>query len=148
MKTTRVMLAATIAAAGGVLAGCEQPAPAITVFSGTNSVRASALCWAFDADALEPGQCARDIVTGESTGDAPALEVLPGNTVGISVDKSVAKEGWIVSIAGQQLLDRPITSTYFRFTFPNQQLPERGFALQVLAGGDQLRGVWAVRLVP
>lgn len=148
MNPSRVMLAAALALTGGTLAGCEVPAPAITVFSGTDSVRASALCWAFDAEQLEPGQCARDLITGESTGDAPSLEVIGGNTVGISVDKSVAAEGWVISVAGQQLVERPIEGTYFRFTFPNQQIPEDGFALQVLTGDNQLRGVWAVRLVP
>lgn len=148
MKRSRVVLAAALVATGGVLAGCEQPSPAITVFSGTSSVRASALCYAFDAPTLEPGQCAREIISGDSTGDAPSLTVRPGNTVGISVDKAVAKSGWVISVAGQQLVGEPLTETYFRFTFPNQQLPERGFALQVLGGEDELRGVWAVRLVP
>jgi len=148
MRTSHVLLAGTVALAGGILAGCDQPPPSITAFSGSDSVRSPALCWAFDTGALTSGQCAREIISGEQIGDAPQLPVGAGNVVGISVDTAIAEAGWIPAIAGQRLVETPITDTYFRFTFPSAQLPEQGVGLQVLAGSSQeLKGVWAVRLV-
>ena len=147
MRTSRWALAGALAVTGTVLAGCEQPPPSVTVFSGSTSVRTAALCWAFDAPALRPGDCAQDIVAGSQVGDAPQLRVSPGNVVGISVDEAVAQEGWVPAIGGQRLVNTPITDTYYRFTFPQAELPAQGLGLQVLAGsGNQLRGVWAVRL--
>lgn len=148
MRTSRVLLAGVVAVAGGALAGCEQPTPGITVFSGTDSVRTSALCWSFSEAALGASECARDIISGADIGSAPQLGVSAGNVVGISVDPVIAERGWVPAIAGQQLLTTPITETYFRFTFPSGQLPANGVGLQVIAGesGD-LQGIWAVRLV-
>lgn len=147
MRTARVVMAGVIAVSGGVLAGCEKPPPSITVFSGTNSVRASALCWSFSGEPLAAGQCAQDIISGAELGGAPSLPVNAGDVVGISVDTQIAQQGWVPAVAGQRLLNRPITETYFRFTFPAGQLPEDGLGLQVIAGqsGD-LHGVWTVRL--
>lgn len=148
MRTGRVVLAGVIAVTGGLLAGCEKPAPGISVFSGSDSVRASALCWSFDGQPLTADQCARDIISGTDLGDAPQLSVTAGNVVGISVDKAVAEEGWVPAISGQRLLNEPTKETYFRFTFPSGQLPANGLGLQVIAGQDgDLHGVWTVRLV-
>lgn len=144
----RWVMTSVMALSGLVLAGCEQPAPGITAFSGTNSVRTEALCWAFDEDSLAPGDCARDIIVGSELGGAPQLPVAPGTVIGISVDSKVAEDGWVPSVGGQRLVNTPLTETYYRFTFPQTELPEDGLGLQVLAGPQtQLRGVWAVRLV-
>lgn len=148
MQFSRALLAGALVVAGAALTGCEKPAPAISVFSGTSSVRAPALCWSFSGAALDNQQCSRDILSGAELGRAPQLPVRAGNVVGISVDSAVAKKGWIPSIAGQPLANQPITDTYYRFTFPSAQLPENGVGLQVTAGRDgELLGVWAVRLV-
>ncbi len=148
MPKRRWTLAAVVAIGCGVLAGCEQPPPGVTAFSGTSSVRVPALCWAFDSPTLESGECAQSIVAGSQLAEAPQLQVRPGNVVGISVDKAIAEEGWVPAIGGTNLVNSPITDTYFRFTFPSAQLPSQGVGLQVLAGSDaQLRGVWAIRLV-
>ena len=144
----RLLMAAVMALAGVGLTSCEQPAPGITAFSGTNSVRTEALCWAFDAESLAPEACARDIIVGSELGGAPELPVAPGTVVGISVDTAVAEDGWVPSLGGQRLVNTPLTETYYRFTFPQAELPEDGLGLQVLSGPQtQLRGVWAVRLV-
>lgn len=148
MHTGRVVLAGVIALTGGLLAGCEKPTPGVSVFSGTQSVRTSALCWSFDDGPLTAGQCARDIISGENLGQAPELSVTAGNVVGISVDPAVAEAGWVPAVAGQRLLNEPINETYYRFTFPSGQLPPSGLGLQIIAGQDgDLHGVWAVRLV-
>ena len=72
----RWVMASVMALSGLVLAGCEQPAPGITAFSGTNSVRTEALCWAFDADSLAPGDCARGHVTRASL-RSPSVSLHP-----------------------------------------------------------------------
>lgn len=147
MRTGRVVLAGVIAVSGGLLAGCEKPAPGISVFSGTNSVRATAQCWSFTGDPLSADECARDIISGTELGGAPSLPVSAENVVGISVDPVIAERGWVPAISGQRLLNEPTTETYFRFTFPSGQLPEAGLGLQVIAGQDgDLQGVWTVRL--
>jgi hypothetical protein len=154
MRSGRWALVGVVVLTGSVLTACEQPAPGITAFSGTNSVRAEALCWAFDADSLAPDACARDIIAGNELGGAPELPVNlnPGTVVGISVDKAVAEDGWVPALGGQRLVNSPITETYYRFTFPptfpQAELPANGLGLQILSGPQtQLRGVWAVRLV-
>jgi hypothetical protein len=47
------------------------------------------------------------------------------------------------------LTSTPLTSPYFRFTFPDlQEVPEDGVLLQIVAGqGDSTRGIWIFRLV-
>ena len=73
-----------------------------------------------------------------------------GQTVGISVDPVVADAGWSPRINGQNLTQTPITSTYFRFTFPEfQEVAEDGLLMELVAGqAEQTRGVWLFQLVP
>jgi len=144
-----VALAATAAAAGLLLTACEKPAPGVSVFSGTTTEWREAVCWAFEADALEPGDCAQDVITEASTGDGVArIPVLPGETIGISVDPKVAEQGWTPVIGQQRLTSTPLETTYFRFTYPDlQELPADGVLLQVVAGrGESTKGIWVFRL--
>ena len=144
-----VALAATAAAAGLLLTACEKPAPGVSVFSGTTTEWREAVCWAFEANALEPGDCAQDVITEASTGDGVArIPVLPGETIGISVDPKVAEQGWTPVIGQQRLTSTPLETTYFRFTYPDlQELPADGVLLQVVAGrGESTKGIWVFRL--
>lgn len=149
------MLVFGAAMAGTVLlTGCEKPFPGATVWSGTNSEHASALCWSFDAaQPIDETQCASAVQEkAAEDGELPRLSVTGGQTVGISVDPVLADNGWIPVINNERLSEQPITSTYWRFTFPEfQELPAEGVELQILAVGenaDQLRGIWAYTLVP
>jgi hypothetical protein len=76
--------------------------------------------------------------------------VVPGETVGISVDTAVAEAGWFPVIGDQRLTEQPLTSTYYRFQFPSlQEVPADGLSLQVVAGRDtKTRGIWVFKLVP
>lgn len=147
------MLAWGAVIAGAVaLTGCEKPNPGATVWSGTNSEHATALCWSFDAATpIDEAQCAASLSEEAAAGmQFPEVAVAEGNTMGISVDPVVADNGWTPVIGGKPLTGEPITSPYWRFTFP-QQPPEEGFELQILANGEspeQLRGVWAFKIVP
>lgn len=53
-------------------------------------------------------------------------------------------------VGTQRLTQQPVTSTYFRFTYPDlQEIPEAGVALQVVAGqGEETLGLWVFQLVP
>lgn len=148
MRTSRVIAAAAVVLASGALAGCEKPAPGVTVFSGTNSVRTSALCWSFSGEPLAAEECTAQITAGVTPESAPDLRVRGGNTVGISVDPVIAEAGWVPTIGGQRLIEGTLTETYFRFTFPATEVPDEGYGLEIVAGqGEDLKGVWAVRLV-
>jgi hypothetical protein len=143
-KTIGVVL--STAATGALVVGCEKPPPAITVWSGTNSVYAPALCWAFEAS-LQRGECAEEIVQGRATDGVPTLAIQPGQTLGISVDPAVAEAGWQVRADGQPLTAQTLDTTYYRVVADNT--PDQALTLQVVAGREaQVRGVFLVRLEP
>lgn len=148
--TRRLPLVAALVLIPLVIAGCTKPNPGASVFAGTTSQWREAVCWAFDTPALEPGQCAQDIVTAAAADDTVAtIPVVPGETIGISVDPVVADTGWYVLIGQTRVNTTPITDTYFRFAFPDlQELPPEGALLQVVAGDEQTRGLWVYKLIP
>ena len=149
-RTSRLVGTLVVAAAAAlVLTGCEKPAPGVSVFSGTTTQWRTAVCWAFDTEALEPGDCAQDLLTEASAGDVVArVPVLPGDTIGISVDPKVADAGWTPVIGQQRLTSTPLDTTYYRFTYPDlQEVPADGVLLQIVAGrGESTRGIWVFRL--
>ncbi len=134
------------------LAGCSKPYPGVSVNTGSGgAVHKEALCWAFDDAALDSATCAQDVVTAAlAGGEVPTLPLVPGNSVGISVDPVVAEAGWVPEINGQALVPAPLHQTYFRFQYPSlQPVPAEGTVLSVKAvSGDQTRGFWVYRLVP
>lgn len=139
-----------LVATAAALSGCEKPYPGVTVWSGTNSEWKHALCWSFDAGTpVDEVRCAENIISGaESGNEIPRLQVISGNTVGISVDPVIADNGWFPVINNQPLTE-PIFSTYWRFTFPDfEQIPEGGLEMQVRANGegDSTRGIWVFQL--
>lgn len=144
-----IVAASTTLALG--LTGCDKPNPGASVFSGTTSQHRKAVCWAFDSDQLDPGACAEDAITAAASGSGVAtIPVIPGQTIGISVDPVVADAGWFPVIGNQRLTEVPITSTYYRFVYPDMQaVPVDGLTLQIVAGQDtKTRGIWVFKLVP
>ena len=129
-RTALVILGSAALVVG--LAGCSKPTPGASVFSGTTSQFRHAVCWAFDADTIDPKVCAQDVIAKAVSG--------PG----------VADAGWFPVIGDQRLTQSPITSTYYRFTFPDlQEVPAEGLTLQIVAGqDDKTRGIWVYQLVP
>lgn len=137
-----------------VLTGCEKPNPGITIFSGSSSARANAICWTEDGSpAVGSAGCSQDeLVAAVQNGDLTTLPVTPGTTFGISVDPEVAEAGWYASIIvdgeAQQLMNNVITDLYWRFTFPDSargSFPAGGYVLQVTAAGatsGSERGLW------
>lgn len=153
MKSPRRSLAiALVALSPLVLAGCEKPYPGVTAWSGTSSEHIEALCWQpAERGGLTPRECAEDLLATAGSGQGiTALEVAPGETVGVSVDPVVAEGGWSLQIAGQTLASG-LTDTYYRFTFPEQVATEgAGYTLQVIAAAkpNGARGYWFFQLVP
>jgi len=76
------------------------------------------------------------------------VSVLPGDTVGISVDPVVAETGWFVLLGNQRMSVDPISSLYYRFTFPEAlDIPAEGILLQIVASrGEGARGIWVFKL--
>jgi len=149
----RVRTGVVVAGAGLValtLTACEQPNPGASVFSGTTSQFQRAACWAFDSDEIDADACAKDVAQDATDGaQVPTIPVVPGQTIGISVDPVVADAGWVPRVNGQPLTPSPITSTYFRFTFPEfQEVGPDGILMELVAGQqDKTRGLWLYKLV-
>jgi hypothetical protein len=149
----RMAIAVVALGSMAALTACEKPAPLVTVFSGTNSEWSRALCWSEDPnESIQAQGCAASIVAAASEGGAaPTIHVIPGDVVGISVDPVVTDGGWYPVIGTERLSSTPITSTYFRFTFPEfQPIPEEGVEMRIQAvgngGENDLRGIWVFRL--
>ncbi|RJK97797.1 hypothetical protein [Vallicoccus soli] len=145
--------AAALAGAGAlVLTGCEAPTPLVTVFTGTTSVNAHAVCWSFDEEPVDPSTC--------TPGDeVPSIEYQASETVGISVDVDVAEGGWIPYVATgagaqeQPLVADPLESTYYRFALPELSAEQATVTLRVVAvtgEGEETgtRGAWLFTLRP
>lgn len=152
MTGTRAALLIPVLAVTALgLAACEKPNPGATVFSGTTSQWRQAACWAQEGDAIDAEACAKNVLDDAVAGDRLAtIPVVPGQVVGISVDPVVADAGWSPRINGQNLTQSPITSTYFRFTFPEfQEVPADGLTMELVAGSDgDNRGIWFFQLLP
>ncbi len=149
IRTLAAMPILAVAALG--LVACEKPAPGISVTSGTTTAYREALCWSFDGSALSAENCAQDLVTNAvDGGQAARIPVIPGTTIGISVDPVVADTGWYPVIGTQKLTEQPLTTTYYRFTYPDlQEVPASGVPLQVVAAdGADTVGLWVFALVP
>ena len=145
------LILAGTAVAALALSGCTKPAPGAGVFTGTTSEYRAAACWSFDGTGIDATSCAQEVLASAADGARMAsLPLVPGTVVGISVDPAVADAGWTPRIAGQPLVSTPLTTTYWRFTFPEfQPIGEDGLTLELVAGSDGItKGVWLFQLVP
>lgn len=151
--TKKIFAVALGLAAFASLSACAKPTPGVTVWSGTTSQNRPAVCWSHEPTVAQSvTDCVTRIQTELESGKNVSLAqvpVTPGNTVGIDVDESVAATGWTVFIAGQPVVAEPIKTTYFRFTFPNTQIPADGYPIVVQvagAGAGTTRGLWVYSL--
>ncbi len=146
MTRARLLLAVPALAVVAVgLTACDKPNPGATAFSGTNSVYRPAACWAPEGSYLSADSCGADLISPPESATIPAVA---GQTIGISVDPTVAEVGWYPVLGGTRLTENPVTDTYFRFT-PTEAQVGAPATLSVLAGdAGGTRGVWTYRLVP
>ena len=147
----RTSAIAAVALACLTLAGCAKPNPGVSVVTGLGGAQhQEALCWGADGQ-VSAQTCAADILTGAiEGGSVPTAGLVPGATVGISVDPVVAETGWVPSINGQALVTAPLHQEYYRFQYPSlQAVPAEGLYLDVRAlSGDLTRGFWVFKLTP
>jgi hypothetical protein len=141
-----------------LVAGCQAPAPGVTVFSGSTSDHRQAVCWTPDATQVKLKSCLS--VTGASSQQRSDLEARLGSvpvrseaTIGISVDPEVADRGWYVTLGSNRVNVTAIRDTYYRLTLPaavvEQGDPVPLYVLSVDGDNtDVTSGVWAFELVP
>lgn len=145
---TRARLIVALPALAAVTLGltaCDKPTPGASVFSGTTSTYRHAACWAPEGSSLSADSCSADLIAPP---ESASIDVVPGQTIGISVDPAIADIGWYPVLGSTRLTDTPITGTYWRFT-PTQAQASAVSTLSVLAGNaDGTRGIWTYRLVP
>lgn len=150
----RVAITAVVVLAAAAATGCEKPNPGVTVWAGTSSNNSRAICWSANpGESVTARGCAQDVVSKALNGGTiPQVTVVPGDTIGISVDPVVADLGWIPEVGNQPLVQAPIKETYFRFTYPDlQPVPAEGLELRVVASGENtsaIRGLWVYQLMP
>ena len=155
MRLLRVVVAGALVA---VVSGCQAPAPAVTVFSGSTSDHREAVCWSADSTQVDLKQClsvARDDAQrrDELQAGLGSVPVRSDATIGVSVDPEVAERGWYVTLGTNRVNVEPIRDTYYRLSLP-AAIVEQGDSvpLYVLSvDGDQTdvtTGVWTFELVP
>ncbi len=140
----KVVTVAAVLAATAALASCEKPPPGVTVFTGTSSQRLAPTCFSWEGQ-IDPQQCLTEAAAAAAAGQTKRLDVVAENVVGISVDPSIAEEGWYPTVAGQRLSQETLKTTYFRFTFPRVPANPQGYPLAVVSEGQE-KGVWTVRM--
>lgn len=123
-----------------LLTACEKPDPTVTAASVGTSVRAEAICWS-NLDAVPEG------CTFERS-FAPTLVVQPGEFVGFSVDKAIAKTGWWIRVNGEQVTPKVLTTPYYRFTTGENSFAAGPWVVEVIAitSDRKTRGIWAFTL--
>ncbi len=148
-RTVMVLAGSALLAAG--LTACDKPNPGASVFSGTTSQWRMAACWSGTSAPIDVNKCARDVVDNAKSGvTVGTVPVVPGQVIGISVDPVVADAGWTAKVNNQSITPAPITSTYFRFTFPDlSAVPAEGIVMTIVAGKDgATKGMWLFKIVP
>ena len=72
----RILTVAVAVAAAAGLSACEKPNPGVTVWSGTNSQHAAALCWSSNPTVTVSAQgCAADVCPeGHRRREGPTVE--------------------------------------------------------------------------
>jgi hypothetical protein len=158
MLSRRVALAVVVGATAFALSGCEAPNPAATVFSGSSSANREALCWSSEPDrAFDSSDCLINDKDLDGEGKALAelvdylaiIEVVPEDTIGISVDPEVAETGWSVTLNGKPLSSELITTTYYRFSLAERAFRQGPIEMRIFAAtedGELTRGYWVYQL--
>lgn len=123
----------------GVLAGCQQPTPGVTLQSGSRVVRSSATLYVRDGKR----------VTGKQP--VKVLAVHPGALVGIDVDRALAAKGWSVHItsgtSSSSTLNSPVFHGQQHFSF-NVGSAATDVVVSEQGSGSTPTGLWAFSLQP
>ena len=121
------------------------------MWAGTNSIHLEAQCWSDNpAISLNTSSCAKVLSAAQAAKEIPTLKVVPGATMGISVDAKVAKNGWVAKLGSNNLTPKTLHTTYWRFTWPQLSSLATTNQLIVLASGPTsttYRGIWVYSTV-
>lgn len=125
-----------------LLTACQQPTPTVTVATVGGSVRADAICWSPTPTTPVGNDCRLDSAL------VGRLKVTPGEFVGFSVDKQIARAGWVVVINGRRITQTVITKPYYRFVTFENSFADGPLEVEIYAStaDDKARGVWAFTL--
>lgn len=123
-----------VAAIGGVLAGCTQPTPLVTLQAHGAVARSQADVY-----------CRPTCTTFAHS--HPQVQVLPGDLIGIDVSNKIASAGWYVKVNGQLATNKE--SSHYAAIGAPQLAPGSQAVLTVfkLAPGNRNAGVWQFILV-
>ena len=89
-------LAAAVALVG--LTGCEKPSPGVTLFSGNATVRDEAFSYCFEDQDPQAAEGSEDACRLDADRTPKVLEVRPGDTVTVDVDKDLVEDGWFAAL--------------------------------------------------
>lgn len=146
-----IALTMAVATTALLLTACTKPNPGVSVWAGTQSLHMQAQCWSPNAAvSLDLNKCSAALDAADKGKTIPTLTVNPGATMGISVDVKVAKNGWIAKLGSTTLTPTKVTTTYWRFTYPQLQgLPTKNQLIVLATGPTQqtFRGVWVFNTV-
>ncbi|WP_322754293.1 MULTISPECIES: hypothetical protein [unclassified Frankia] len=141
IRWQRLAVLPVLGALVGVLAGCDQPTPLVTMQAGRSFVQAQAA--SYDRDGT--------VVKG--AGDQiPALHAAPGEIINIDVPKSVADRGYFLTSVDAQSNEVQISDTikdqHYHLTTPGRagELPLTIFQVPRSDSGPA-SGSWKFRLV-
>ncbi|WP_239331463.1 hypothetical protein [Frankia sp. CiP3] len=136
IRWQRLIVLPVLGALVGVLAGCNQPTPLVTLQAGRNFVQAHAA--QYDRD----GRVIKD-----AGYQLPVLHAAPGETINIDVPKSVASHGYFLA-SNDARISNTITDQHYRLTVPEGQGEASLTIFQAPSGSSsQASGSWPFRLV-
>lgn len=132
-----------------VVAGCQKPAPIVTLVNAGHSVYTEATVYCFKGQSNAQGDCATR-KTGTTT-----LAVKGGEPIGVDVAKELVKRSWVIEVTDPGGKSEPQQSEvqkdkhYLSFTAPSLS-DGKALLLTVrsLGDGDQPTGEWRFTLVP
>ena len=143
----RAALVVVAGAGATTLAACQKPLPDVTFQSGSRSVLVEPSNYCFDADK-------RDSCHGE--GGVKTLQAAPGDTINISVPRTVALNAWVVTAndvddsGTLQVIDGAGSAVVTDSHHARVQVPTQGTAPYLLTvaeyRGNTATGAWTIQV--
>jgi hypothetical protein len=144
MRARPLVHAAAAAVALTALAGCQKPTPGVTVSSGATSSHIEATVFCRDGQSVQKQDCVQHLDR------VAVVRVKSGERVGIDVDTSLAKHGWILFDTGANARSNIQDEHYFTYTPDFRQNPIVNLevrSLDKVSESAQVTGVWKIQLV-
>lgn len=126
------------------LTGCEKPTPGVTVSSGTHSVHIESTTYCRDGQTAAQQNCVENLKR------MGLVRVKAGELVGIDVDSSVAKHGWILVDTDANARSEVQDTHYFSYTPDFRSGPIVHLEIRSLdrvSNDASTTGVWKFQLV-